>query len=156
MAFIKLELWIEAPVQRVFDLSRSIDLHQASMQHTHEKAVAGVTSGLINLNETVTWQAKHLFKTRVMTSCITAMKTPESFTDEQIKGDFKKWEHHHYFKSNYNKTLMIDEVNFESPFGIFGKFANFIFLKNYMSQLLKKRNETIKAIAESDDWKRFL
>ncbi len=156
MAVIKLELWIDAPLQRVFDLSRSIDLHQNSMQHTQEKAIAGKTSGLINLNETVTWEATHLFKKRQLTSQITAMNSPESFTDEQIKGDFKKWEHHHYFKVGNNKTLMIDEVNFESPFGIFGKFANFVFLKNYISQLLKKRNETIKAIAESDDWKKFL
>jgi ligand-binding SRPBCC domain-containing protein len=156
MALITLELIIDAAIEVVFNLSRSIDLHQVSMQHTNEKAIAGVTKGLISINETVTWEAKHLFKKRQLTSCITAMNSPESFTDEQIKGDFKKWIHHHYFKVINNKTLMIDEVYFEVPFGIFGKFANFVFLKNYMSQLLKKRNETIKAIAESGDWKRFL
>lgn len=38
----------------VFDLCRSIDLHLISTSKTNEKAIAGKTSGLINLNETVT------------------------------------------------------------------------------------------------------
>ena len=71
MAKIHLTTVINAPVDRVFDLSRSITLHKISTAHTSEEAVAGVTSGLINENETVTWQAKHLFKVRRFTSRIT-------------------------------------------------------------------------------------
>ena len=59
MPIIKLETIVNAPPERVFDLSRSINLHQATMTKYKEKAVAGVTSGLINLNETVTWEATH-------------------------------------------------------------------------------------------------
>jgi hypothetical protein len=38
---------IAAPTGVCFDLSRSIDLHLESMVASNERAVAGVTSGLI-------------------------------------------------------------------------------------------------------------
>ena len=40
MPTITLTTIIKAPIENVFDLARSIDLHQHSMQHTKEKAVA--------------------------------------------------------------------------------------------------------------------
>ena len=59
MSFIKLETYISAPIEKVFDLARSIDLHKVSTLGTNEEAIAGRTTGLIELGETVTWQAKH-------------------------------------------------------------------------------------------------
>lgn len=86
MPIIHLTTFIAAPAERVFDLSRSIDLHKKSMSHTGEDAVAGVRSGLINLHESVTWKARHFRKTRYMKVAITAMDRPLSFTDELEKG----------------------------------------------------------------------
>jgi ligand-binding SRPBCC domain-containing protein len=156
MVKIHLTTVINAPVERVFDLSRSINLHKISVEHTEEKAIAGITSGLIKENETVTWQAKHLFKLRQFTSKITAMKMPEYFIDEMIKGDFKSFLHQHYFKVIDNGTIMIDIVEFESPYGIMGKLFNMLYLKNYMEKLLLKRNAVIKEYAESNKWKVIL
>ena len=156
MPIIHLETFIKAPKQRVFDLSRSIDLHAASMQHTSEKAVAGITSGLINKGETVTWQAKHLFQTRKLQVEITQMNLYDFFEDKMIKGDFKKMKHQHFFKEKNNGTIMIDDFYFEAPFGIIGKFANYFFLKKYMKQFLQKRNAVIKEFAESEKWKEVL
>ena len=76
MAKIHLTSFIHAPIERVFDLSRSINLHQISTASTNEKAIDGVMNGLINKNETVTWQAKHLFKTRMFTTKITEFESP--------------------------------------------------------------------------------
>lgn len=156
MATIHLTTFIAAPVERVFDLSRSINLHKISTAHTHEKVVAGVMNGLINKGETVTWQAKHLYKERKFTSKITAMNRPENFTDEMIQGDFKSFCHEHHFKSTHNGTIMIDVVEFESPYGVIGKLVNKFFLKNYIEQLLLKRNEVIKEYAEGTKWKALL
>jgi len=152
MSFIHLTTFIAAPIERVFDLSRSINLHKISTAHTHEKAIAGVITGLINEGETVTWQAKHLFKERKFTSKITAMNKPVSFTDEMTEGDFKSFRHEHHFKSTDNGTIMIDVVEMECPYGIIGQLINKFFLKNYIEQLLLKRNEVIKEFAESKKW----
>ena len=61
MAIIRLETWIEAPPELVFDLALSIDAHQDSTTGTGEKAVAGVTTGLIGVGGEVTWEAKHFW-----------------------------------------------------------------------------------------------
>ena len=156
MASIHLTTLIAAPIERVFDLSRSINLHKISTAHTHEKVVDGVMNGLINEGETVTWQAKHLYKERRFTSKITTMQRPDHFTDEMIKGDFKSFHHEHHFKAIENGTIMIDLVEFESPFGIIGKLFNQFYLKNYLENLLLKRNEVIKEYAEGLKWKAIL
>ena len=156
MSSIHLTTFIAAPVERVFDLSRSISLHKISTAHTHERVIGGVMSGLINEGETVTWQAKHLYKERNFTTKITAMKRPESFIDEMTKGDFKSFCHGHYFKPAHNGTIMIDVVEFESPYAIIGKLFNQFYLRKYLEQLLLKRNEVIKEYAEGMKWKAIL
>lgn len=156
MPKIHLTSFIAAPVERVFDLSRSINLHQMSTAATHEKAIGGVMTGLINKDETVTWQAKHLFKTRQFTAKITEMQSPRFFIDEMIKGDFKSFHHEHHFKPVQNGTIMIDLLHFETPYGIIGKMANTIFLRSYLEKFLINRNKMIKEYAETQKWKAIL
>ena len=86
MPVIKLSTIIKADIQIVFDLSRSIDLHKISTDKTNEEAIAGVTNGLIGLDETVTWRAKHLGVTQTLQSKITSFKPPYYFVDEMLKG----------------------------------------------------------------------
>jgi hypothetical protein len=52
---------IHAPIERCFDLARSVEVHLAGNVHSGEHAVAedGVTSGLIDLGQRVTWRARH-------------------------------------------------------------------------------------------------
>jgi ligand-binding SRPBCC domain-containing protein len=153
MPLIHLTTFIAAPIERVFDLSRSIDLHKKSMAHTNEQAVSGTTAGLIELQETVTWKAKHLFKTRVMRVRITEMNKPFSFTDEMVEGDFKSMKHEHHFKKIENGTLMIDLFTYTIAYGFFGKAAEKVFLTTYMKKLMEQRNNVIKEYAESEKWK---
>jgi hypothetical protein len=42
---------ISAPRERVFDPARSMDAHQNSTEGTQERAIAGVTRGLIGLSD---------------------------------------------------------------------------------------------------------
>ncbi len=156
MPLIHLTTFIAAPVERVFDLSRSIDLHRKSMAHTNEEAVAGTVSGLIKQDETVTWKAKHLGKIRVMKVKIISMLAPKSFTDEMVSGDFKQMKHEHHFMPIQNGTLMIDLFSFESPYGALGKMVNALFLQRYLRKLLERRNLSIKEFAETDKWKFLL
>ncbi len=156
MPTIHLTTFIAAPVERVFDLARSIDLHKRSMSHTKEEPVAGVTSGLINLNDTVTWKARHLGKTRFLKSKITALEKPFSFSDEMDEGDFKTLTHQHHFKPVENGTIMIDIMSFEAPYGSFGRLFSKIYLTRYLRRLMEQRNQVIREYAESEKWKHVL
>jgi ligand-binding SRPBCC domain-containing protein len=156
MPFIHLTTFIAASQERVFDLSRSVALHKASMKQHDEKNIAGTMSGLMNLNDTVTWTAKHFFKQRRLKIKITKFQRPEHFIDEQEEGDFKMMKHEHYFKSIENGTIMIDQFHFETPRGLIGRLINNFYLERYMTKLLQERNKMIKEIAEGNLWKQYL
>ncbi len=149
MPKIELATYIKAPQEVVFDWSRSIDLHIESTAQTHEKAVAGKTSGLISLGESVTWRAKHFGVYQNLTSKIIQFDRPNSFTDEMQKDAFKSFTHQHLFSEKEGITEMKDLFEYQSPWGILGKLANKLFLNRYLTNLLEKRNSVIKKIAES-------
>lgn len=150
MPVIKLSTIVNAPIALVFDLSRSIDLHKISTAHTNEQAIAGKTSGLINLGESVTWKAKHLGVTQVLTSKITEFDSPHYFVDEMVSGAFKRFTHEHIFTTENNTTIMTDVFDYTSPYGCIGQMGDTIFLKRYMTSLLERRNAAIKAFAEDE------
>ena len=154
MPLIEIKTLIDADMQTCFDLSRNIDFHKESLKHSNEKAIAGKTSGLIGLNEWVTWEAIHFGIKQQLTSKITAFNSPYNFVDEMVSGAFKSFKHEHIFQSSFDNkfnidyTLMIDRFYFESPFGLLGKLVNVIFLKRYVTNLLKTRNRFLKIKAE--------
>lgn len=147
---------IKAPIKRCFDLARSIDVHLYSTARTNEEVIAGVRSGLINKGETVTWKAKHFGITQTLTSEISEMNSPFMFEDIMLEGAFKSIRHQHLFEDENGKTIMKDIFIFESPFGIYGRLFNFLVLTNYMKRFLKARNQRIKEIAETEEWKKYL
>ena len=156
MPRIEIQTTIKAEIQIVFDLSRSIDLHKISTEHTNETAIAGRTSGLIGLGESVTWRAKHFGIYQKLTSKITEYNNSIYFTDDMVKGAFKEFKHQHHFEFHNGQTIMTDCFDYISPLGAIGKIADKLFLKKYMIELLQKRNKTIKDFAESEKWKTVL
>ncbi len=155
MVRIELVTRIAAPVERCFDLSRSIDLHMASTDFTGERAVAGTISGLIGLDQQVTWRGRHFgFKFR-HTSRIGVCDRPRHFQDSMVRGAFKSFCHDHYFESSSGETLMKDLMQFEAPFGFLGRLVEGV-LDRHMCSLLRRRNDCIKRVAESEEWRDFL
>ncbi|MEM1220891.1 MAG: SRPBCC family protein [Bacteroidota bacterium] len=156
MPIIQEVLWIDAPKDRVFDLARSIDLHQVSTAQTNERAVGGRTAGLIELGETVTWRAKHLGVYQHLTVRITEMERPHFFVDEMVKGAFKGFRHQHLFEEEKGGTKMTDIFDYQSPLGWLGYLADWLFLEAYMRRFLAQRNQVIKAFCEGDAWREVL
>jgi len=153
MPRIKIFTNIKARIEICFDLSRSIDFHQISTSKTRECAVEGKTHGLIELGETVTWEAYHFFLKQRLTSKITALDFPNHFQDIQISGAFESFTHDHYFSQKGEFVEMIDVFDFEAPFGLLGKIVGWLLLKPYLTRFLKTRNALVKEYAESEKWK---
>ncbi len=156
MPKIEIKTEINSTIDICFDLSRSIDLHKISTAKTNEEAIAGKTSGLINLHEFVTWQATHFGFRQKLTSKITAFERPNYFVDEMVNGAFKSFRHEHIFEQLNDKVIMKDVFEFHSPFGVIGQLFNKLILTNYLKQLLIDRNKVIKDFAETDKWKSVL
>ncbi len=149
MPKLLVETLIDAPIERCFSLSLSIDAHTKSMGPSAERAVAGVTSGEIGPGESVTWQARHFGVPLRMTSVISEYESPIRFVDEQTRGPFARWWHEHRFEVSGRQTRMTDRIEFEAPCGFLGKIAERVVLERYMKRLIVQRNLWLKQHLEA-------
>ncbi len=151
IAIIKVVTFVRAPIDVCFDTARDIEIHTNTVwKHTREKAIKGVTKGLIGFNETVTFEATHFGVRQTLTSKIVEFDRPYRFIDQMQKGAFNNMRHVHEFREKYDGTLMVDILDFSSPFGMIGKSFDSLVLKPYMKRFLEDRNKRIKSILEEE------
>ncbi|MGO4105117.1 SRPBCC family protein [Leifsonia sp. YAF41] len=139
---------LETTIQESFDLARSIDVHVDSMSRSRERAIGGVTGGLIAEGEEVTWRARHFGIPFRLTSRITEMAIPRSFVDKQVRGPFRSFRHEHTFSEHQGRTTMIDHVEFSAPFGVLGRLAEKLVLARYLRRLIEQRNRFLVTAAQ--------
>ena len=141
--------FIKAPITRCFDLARDVDIHLLTSAKTKEKAVGGVTSGLLEAGDTVTWEAVHFGIKQRLSATIVEMEKPYRFTDKMLKGAFQSFNHTHEFTEKDDGTLMYDRFEYKSPLGPIGVLADQLFLENYMRTFIVDRAKELKRIAEN-------
>ena len=154
MSTLNFEAQVRAPIERCFDLSRNIDFH-TSLEPKHT-AVAGVTTGLIGREQTIVWSGSIFGFPVSHTSLVDEFERPHYFRDVMVKGLFKKYVHQHFLGESDGVTTMRDVIDFEAPYGPFGKIADALFVRGYLTHLLTNRNKVLKRVAESEEWKRYL
>jgi len=147
---------IAAPIDRCFDLARCVDVHLRSTASTGEKAVAGKTTGLLELGDDVTFRGRHFGVVQELTSRITVFERPSHFRDSMVRGAFRRVDHDHYFVARGTVTEMRDIFDFTAPLGPLGHLAEVLVLRRYMRSFLMERNAELRQVAESDEWRRYL
>ena len=148
MGSIRLETRINAPIERCFDLARSVEAHLASTAKTHERVVAGKSHGMLELGDSVTWEGHHFGLTLRQGATITRLDPPHVFVDESTAGPLKSLRHTHHFVAANHDTLMVDTFEYELPMGELGRIADRLVIKRYLRRFLKDRAEFLKAEAE--------
>ena len=151
MPHLEFATTIKAPPAACFDLSLSVDAHMASMgDRSNERAIAGVTAGLMRLGDTVTWRGRHFGLPFRLTSKIIEYERPVRFVDEQVRGPFRSWHHEHLFEPlPTGATKMLDRIDFRSPAGLVGVLVDRLVLTRYMSELILRRNGYLRATLEA-------
>jgi ligand-binding SRPBCC domain-containing protein len=156
MVTIKLNTWVNAPVERCFKLASSVEFQIASALPMKEKAVSGVTSGLLREGDTVRWVAR-FFRLRIShTSLVEGWKPFSHFREVMTAGVFARYEHEHYFAPMDDGTRVRDELKFAAPFGPLGRMVEVMVLRRYVKSLLKRRHAALKRAAESEEWRAYL
>jgi ligand-binding SRPBCC domain-containing protein len=146
---IRLTTETPAPIALCFDLARSVDIHLASVAHTRERAVAGVTTGLLVYGDSVTWEGVHFGLRQRLTVSISEYDPPHRFVDERVGGAFHDLRLVHEFSTVEQGTRMVDILTFHSPLGVLGHLADTLVLARYMRALLRRRNRHLKKVAEA-------
>jgi len=150
---------IHAPIERCFDLSLSVEVHELGNVHFGEQAVplAGKTAGLLGLGDRVTWRARHFGVRQCLTSQLTQLYRPHAFQDTMLSGAFARMQHDHFFLERPDGiTEMRDIFRYAAPLPLLGLIAERLVLDRYMRGLLRERNAVIKQVAESDLWQRYV
>ena len=148
MEKIRLATWIDAPVERCFLLSLSIDLHAAA---AGRKELDAVLDGLVGEGETITFQ-RAFFGLQQHTSRIEALRPYSYFRDVMVSGPFKYFEHVHHFAAMDDGTRVRDEIRFSAPWGPLGR----ILARRRLAAFLNERSAVIKRVAESNEWRQYL
>jgi len=156
METLRLGTWIDAPVERCFLLSLSVDLHVASAHSTRGKPVAGSPQVMIGEGETLTFRGRHFGVRWRHTSLIETLRPHSYYRDVMITGPFQHFEHDHHFAAMDDGTRMRDEVRFLARWGLLGRLASRTFLRQRLKTFLMERNAMIKRLAESEDWHKYL
>jgi len=81
-------------------------------------------SGLVKLNETVTWWAKHFGLWHALQVQIMQYQQPHLFVDEMISGLFKFMNHKHEFIDKTDHSVMIVSFDFSSSIEYLGKLVD--------------------------------
>jgi len=145
---IRLETLIHGPIERCFDLARSVDAHLASTAKTGERVVRGRTHGLLELGDSVTWEGRHFGLRLQQGSTVTRLERPHVFVDESTAGPLKSLRHVHQFVREDEATLMVDTFEYELPAGAFGRLADRLLVERHLRAFLEERAAYVKAAAE--------
>jgi ligand-binding SRPBCC domain-containing protein len=147
---VVVETRIGVPVERCFDLARDVAVHCLTAAHTGERAVAGKTSGLLELEDEITFEGVHFGIRQKLTARVVAFERPSRFVDEMLRGAFRSLRHVHEFAPDNSGTLMKDTLVWSAPFGVLGWLADKLFLQSHMRGFLERRNLELKRYAESN------
>lgn len=154
---------IDAPIDRCFDLARSVEVHLRNNSHSGESTIAvpgdprAQSSGLVGMGEQITWRARHLGVRQTLTTRITAFNPPASFQDTMLPGAFHSMQHDHFFRAlARGRTEMTDILRVAAPIPVLGRIAEHFVLRHYMRMLLLERSAVVKQVAESAEWKQYL
>src|SRR5947209_6312765 len=64
---------------------------------------------------------------------------PVSFSDVQLQGPYRRWEHRHTFTSTADGTLIEDDVTYSLPFGLLGEFVHRLVVRGQLIQIFRHR-----------------
>jgi ligand-binding SRPBCC domain-containing protein len=156
MPKIHLTSFIQAPAERVFNLSRHLAIRKLALQKGREQILSSSSDSLVQKGETITLRARHLGRTREITARIVDISQPDWFTEEQVKGDLKSYRHECHFKPAENGTILIDMLEYEGPRDLLGSIISAFFLRSYFESMLRKKNDLVRQYAETEKWKAVL
>jgi ligand-binding SRPBCC domain-containing protein len=73
-----------------------------------------------------------------------------------VAGRFKSFQHDHEFTEIGGQVLLKDTVRFSLPLGLAGRLVGKYIMIPHIRNLMRRRFQLLKRIAESDEWRNYL
>ena len=117
----------------------------------HFKVMSTLNSKSIFAGMKIDYRVKPLFGIEVKwQTLISEVAEPYHFTDKQLKGPYKLWEHSHTFTTTPNGVMMCDDVTYQLPFGIIGELAHSLFVSKRIEEIFNFRFEVLEKIFDKE------
>jgi len=140
----KSDLIIERPIDEVFDFFSKAENLQKITPTSLDFSIVTPLPIEMKKGTLIDYKLKIRGIPSKWKTLISEWNPPNSFTDSQLKGPYKKWVHTHQFiKISESATQMIDTVVYEVPFGIIGDLVNHLIVRHEIANIFKYRNKTI-------------
>lgn len=142
---------VKSPIEKVWHFYTDVRHLETITPKEMELKIVNTTSQNIIQGQEILGSSKIFEKMKIrrtMTwySKITFLKKYE-YIDEMLAGPFKKWRHLHKFHSIDGKqTEIIDEIEFELPYGILGKLFEGYTYKQLQNIFGYRKIATVKAV----------
>ncbi len=153
MFLLQESIQVEAPVERCFLLSTSIDLVAQTLKL---RPVKGKTTGAIVDRDRVVWRGWKFGFPAFHETLITGYSLPSFFQDTMARGYFKHFQHDHHFDFIDGRTSMRDVVRCTFPLGSVGHRFGRMVVVPHIQQLLRSRHLLLKRLAEGDGWREYI
>lgn len=150
---VKDSIHINAPIERCFLLSTSVDLVRKTLEMD---PVAGRTSGLVLAGDQITWRGWKFGLPTLHESRITEYQAPAFFQDTMVRGRFERFQHDHLFTEVDGHTLVADKLRFSLAYWGVGKLISKRIMLPHIQVLLRQRLSTLKMVAETAQWQKYL
>ena len=150
---LKESIHVNAPIDRCFLLSTSIQLVQQTL---HMTPVSGQTSGLIVNGSQLMWRGWKFGLPVKHETLITGYDRPTFFQDTMASGMFHQFQHDHRFEDIDGRTLLVDVVRFSLPLGPLGKLMAKQVVIPHVLKTMVTRFALLKRLAESDEWEQYV
>lgn len=148
MAIINITTFIQAPVEKVFELSRNLEMLRKSMVAIQPHITCSSTSnGVLAVGDRTTWKWKFFYKTRVTVLQVTKINSPVLMVQKQVEGNYKTMRMERHFKPCDNGTIMIDVIKFSLKMGMLGALFEMP-LQNHIKKAVKSYARFLKEQAE--------
>jgi ligand-binding SRPBCC domain-containing protein len=147
-------IFINAPIERCFLLSTSIEL---TVKTLGMKPIEGKTSGLLVADDKLLWAGWKFGFPQMHESVISHYDPPAFFQDTMERGRFKRFQHDHYFYEMDERTVLNDKIRFILPLGFVGRIVGRFVVVPYLSRRLHRRLRLLKKVAENrKEWQKYL
>ncbi len=71
------------------------------------------------------------------------------FTDEQLRGPYRRWVHEHAFEPHPKGALVCDRITYELPLGPLGRLAHRLFVRRQLEGIFNYRAARLEELLES-------
>ena len=150
MKHFKQEFIISVPLEKVWEFYTDIShIETISPRYIDEKVVETTSQKIVKGTQILIQM--NIFTKKIWHASI-VHSGPHTYTDEFQDSMFKTWSHKHSFeKTDQNKTKVIDEINFEMPYGVLGRLMEIIILRKIKEFFKHRKQASIKALSLSEN-----